>query len=121
MTQATREYDAVENSLDKHIESPVGAVLKSLRAGANIGDVDQQTVANFTVAQLVRTPTVFAYMEQIDRHLGPKLLLMEAAKQANINLMDVSDDARERLVEAAHQRWTELPERDTGVGQAPAR
>jgi hypothetical protein len=109
---AGAETDAVEEWLGKHIEAPIGATLKALRAGAAVGDVDKVTVVNFTVAQLVRTPTVFAYMDHFDDHLGPLMLLMEAAKQADINLLDIGDDGCDRLLEQARLVWAGQDARD---------
>lgn len=99
------ETDAVENWLDKHIEAPVGATLKALRAGAGMGDVDKATVINFTVAQLVRTPTVFAYLEQFDEHLGAMFVLMEAAKGGEFDLLKLSDVDRDRYLGLARKAW----------------
>jgi len=107
------EPDAVETWLDRHIESPVGSTLKALRDGADIGDIDTATVIDFTAAQLVRTPTVLAYMTQVDEYVGPIILLMEAAKQAGINLLEVNDDVRERLLEQSRRVWAQQAERDT--------
>lgn len=107
------ETDVVENWLDKHIEAPVGKTLKALRAGAGIGDVDKATVINFTVAQLVRTPTVFAVMEYLDEHLGAMLLLMEAAKTGGFDLLALSDADRDRYLALARRAWAaQQDERD---------
>jgi hypothetical protein len=99
------ENDVVENWLAKHIEAPVGVTLKALRAGVGIADVDKSTVINFTVAQLVRTPTVFALMAHLDEHLGAMFVLMEAAKAGRFNLLDLSDADRDRYLGLARQAW----------------
>lgn len=108
------ETDVVENWLDKHIEAPVGETLKALRAGAGIGDVNKATVINFTVAQLVRTPTVFAFMEHFDEHLGAMFVLMEAAKNGGFDLLALSDADRDRYLAFARRAWAaRQDERDT--------
>jgi hypothetical protein len=108
------ESDLVENWLDKHIESPVGATLTALRAGAGLDDVDRTTVINFTVAQLVRTPTMFSFMAHFDVHLGAMFTLVEAAKSGGFDLLELSDAERDRYLSIARDAWaTQLDERDT--------
>ena len=108
------ETDVVENWLGKHIEAPVGETLKALRAGAGIGDVNKETVINFTVAQLVRTPTVFAFMEHFDEHLGATMLLVHAAKSGGFDLLALSDADRDRYLAVAKRAWAaRRDERDT--------
>ncbi|WP_032366012.1 DUF4238 domain-containing protein [Rhodococcoides fascians] len=97
--------DAIENWLGNRIEAPVGPTLKALRSGGNIGDVDTVTIINFTVAQLIRTPTVFAIMAGIDETTGPLLLLAEAAKTAGFDLLTLSEADRDRCVEVARRAW----------------
>lgn len=99
------ETDVVENWLAKHIEAPVSATLRALRAGAAMGDVDQATIINFTIAQLIRTPTVFAFMEHLDEHLGGMFVLMEAAKGGAFDLLDLSDADRDRYLGLAREAW----------------
>ncbi|MBU2694990.1 DUF4238 domain-containing protein [Pimelobacter sp. 30-1] len=99
------ETDVVENWLDKHIEAPVGVTLKALRAGADIDDVDKSAVINFTVAQLVRTPTVFAFMKHFDEHLGAVFTLMEAAREGGFDLLKLSDADRDRYLAIARDAW----------------
>lgn len=99
------ETDVVENWLDKHIEAPVGTTLKALRAGAEIGEVDVTTAINFTVAQLLRTPTVFAFMQHFDEHMGAMFALLEAAKGADFDLLELSDADRARCLGIARKVW----------------
>ncbi|WP_445256998.1 DUF4238 domain-containing protein [Nocardioides aurantiacus] len=108
------ESDVVEDWLDEHIESPVGATLKALRAGASLDDVDRATVTNFMAAQMVRTPTMFAFMAHIDVHLGAMFTLMEAAKRGGFDLLTLSDADRDRYLSIARDAWAaQLDERDT--------
>lgn len=112
------ESDLVETWLDRHVESPVGPTLKALRAGAGIDDVDKNTVISFAVAQLVRTPTVFAFMSQLDVHLGAMFTLIEAAKIGGFNLLELSDTNRARYFAAARDAWTAgLDQRDMRVSK----
>lgn len=106
------ESDAVEDWLAGSVEGPVAPALRHLRDGADVDDVDRDAVARFTIAQLVRSPTLFSYMDQIDTHLGPLLLMSEAAKRSGTNLLDVGEDGRQRLLEAARTAWTQLPDQD---------
>ncbi|QOR71364.1 hypothetical protein IM660_03430 [Ruania alkalisoli] len=68
-------------------------------------DVDKATVINFTVVQLVRTPTVFAFMEHIDGHLGAKFVLIEVTKTGGFDLLALSDAERDRYLALAGRAW----------------
>lgn len=99
------QSDAVEEWFGKHVESPMGPVLRQLRQGVAPREVDEPAIRTFAVTQLVRTPTVFAYMAQLDTHLGPLLLFAEACKTAGVNPADLEAPARERLIVAAREAW----------------
>lgn len=102
------ETDIVETWLADHIEAPVGVTLAALRSGAELGDVEKLTVVNFTVAQLIRTPTVFGYLDHFDDHLGAMLVLLEASKSEELDLLALSDSERARYLRIARQAWVGL-------------
>lgn len=101
------QSDAVENWLDKHIEAPVGATLQALRAGSSVDDENKATIVNFTVAQLIRTPTVFAIMDHLDMHLGALFLLSQAAETGGFDLLKLTQTERDRCLASAEEAWAE--------------
>jgi hypothetical protein len=107
------ESDVVEEWLAQHVESPGSHLLRSLRNGADPMDLKHGSLVNLVVAQLVRSPTVFAYMRQIDERIGPVLAMVQACNELGVNPADLDDNARERVYADAKRAWFAQEERDT--------
>ena len=91
---AGQQTDTLENWFDTDIESPAAPVLKSLRAASGPfrgGTADLVSLTRFVAAQLLRTPTVAAYMGDIDDHIRPIAYTMELLKQAGLSAADLTE------------------------------
>lgn len=106
------ETDVVEDWLAQHIESPGSQVLRRLRGGDDAMEVDRRSLVNLVCAQLMRSPTVFAYMRQIDQHTGPLLAMAEACMHLGVNPVDLEDSEREQLLSEVRRAWLDQEDRD---------
>lgn len=100
--------DAVENWFDTQVESPMGALLPRLRQGVQPATSDVPALAKFVAASLLRTESVRSYMEQIDAHTGPVLLVSEAWKQEGIQPEDLAESDVARWLEIAAEAYQKM-------------
>lgn len=81
-------HDAVENWFMSEVETPAGSVLRRLRDSDATDDLraeDAVAVSHLVAAQLYRTATARSYMDQIDAHLGPLLMVTEVTKRLGVD------------------------------------
>ena len=97
--------DAVETWLNEHVESPISEVLRRTRQGEQPSASDSWRLARFAASGLLRTATTRSYIEQLDRHLGPLLLLHRAIATMEIDPTPISPASLDRAYAAAAQAW----------------
>jgi hypothetical protein len=99
-----RLHDAVENWFMTDIENPVGPVLGALRtsgaAGPVVGD-DITMIGNFVAAQLYRTATARAYLDQIDGYIGPLIAVDKITGDLGIDVWRLTPRQRAQHMRAA--------------------
>lgn len=98
---------AVEDWLAAHVEGPAAAVLGRARSGDAVHAADTPVLARAVAACLLRTATVRSYLEQIDTHLGPMLLIQAALAKAHVRADDLSAAGMARIQAAATSIWSQ--------------
>jgi hypothetical protein len=104
--------NAVEDWLGEQVEAGAGRVLQRLREGQQPTPEDRPALARLAVAGLLRTATVRSYLEQMDRHLGPFLLVHGVLVRHEVDPASLSRTDMELLQEAATDAWQRVTRDD---------
>jgi hypothetical protein len=107
--------NAVEDWLGEQVEDSAGPVLQRLREGQQPTPEDRPALARLAVAGLLRTATVASYLEQMDRHLGPFLLVHGVLVRHEVDAAALSRTDLELLQEAATDAWQRVTRDDTAA------
>lgn len=102
-----RPTDTVEHWFGEEIENSVAAVLRSLQSAPEL-QAERGVLPSFVVSSLLRTATVRSFMDQIDQHLRPLLVLQDQARKAGIDLAALTDAERRRLLDATKDTLTRV-------------
>lgn len=103
---------AIEDWFSTGIEAPASRVLDRLRTGEQPEPDDTPILARFVTTSLLRTATVRAYLEQIDDHVGPMLVLSFVAKtHPELDLVNMPPNQVEHLLPIARRALADLPAR----------
>jgi hypothetical protein len=92
--------DAVERWFSAKIENSVAGALRGLQAGSELKREWMPMLPPFVVSSLLRTATVRSFMDQIDGHTRPLLVLLEQASRLRLDLAAMSERERRTLLGA---------------------
>lgn len=110
-TEDGEESDAVERWLGRDVENRAAGALRHVRAGNAPSPKQIPSLARFVVAQLLRTATNAARMEQIDRHLRPFLVMQSAMSKYGVDPGALSPETLDAIRHAAEQAWEQTDQR----------
>jgi len=99
--------DEVETWLGDGIESPVAEVLVRARRGEQLASNDVVHLARLAASGLLRTPTIRSYLDQLDAHLGPLLLMHRHLTAAAVDPTALSPEAMKRVHATAATVWND--------------
>lgn len=100
--------DAVEEWLNKDVETPFAALLPDLRAGNQPSSLDRSVIVRFIATAVVRTRTTRAYLGQIDLHIAATVVLQTVAPRMGWNLSSMSSENIEKLLVLCESLWLEV-------------
>lgn len=94
--------ESIERWMAESIEGPAADPLKSACASVQPqpSAEDVRDLARFVAVSLMRTATVRSYLQQMDTHFNPTLLLAALAKENDYRLVDLSQSDRQQLLAA---------------------